>query len=608
MSTQHCMKPLATRTVFTVIGLLLLVLFMEIKAQTVPNYSHKEQVVVFLTVPDSSHVRDFQALAKAYSIVSGIRKQNIHFVSFVNDFEIDHDGKFNIIQCKIDDRFNFKETMDNLSVYAKSEIPKMDRFKAAFTIISKAYEMGIVGIKDLFNEKSNCDLSLANTLKQSREGKIRLLLVIDGLFSSVLEWSQFEGIEFVIIDTPPIMYGYSGGPSYLPQLPIAETSLSRGRAILERDGIVSYLKTQLQEQVFEFIEFIKMAYPTLGEVTKLREELGLPAVSGPFFETNDKVTIHFTIPGIFEYSFPVPQNHKFVGFNHIEKSPATRQIIGSDSNTSIDEIQDEMVWLDAIAGKKKKVVYIAFGTKVIISLDHTRKMIQAIMKSDPSLNILFVSNSENKDKIFGDSSMDKEWSKQILIKKWVKQVEVLRHPVVSIFVSHAGAHSLFESIDATVPLLLFPIFGDQFLNSIRAEDAGIGKTIHDLENQEETIKSIRFLLEKSNEISQKMETIKLINKEMAALGVNREILQRVLESNATSTLSPASLSAATIIRQVALFGSEQFVSTEHKLFAIEKVNIMRTFLIICASLIIGPIILFAICCCKKKVNKKVKTQ
>ena len=46
--------------------------------------------------------------------------------------------------------------------------------------------------------------------------------------------------------------------------------------------------------------------------------------------------------------------------------------------------------------------------------------------------------------------------------KWLPQVELLSHPAVQAGVTHAGFGGTLEFINAGVPVLTFPHFGDQF--------------------------------------------------------------------------------------------------------------------------------------------------
>lgn len=47
------------------------------------------------------------------------------------------------------------------------------------------------------------------------------------------------------------------------------------------------------------------------------------------------------------------------------------------------------------------------------------------------------------------------------------------HPKVKLFISHGGLSGLYESIDAGIPVLGFPLFGDQPRNIDNLVEAGM---------------------------------------------------------------------------------------------------------------------------------------
>ena len=49
------------------------------------------------------------------------------------------------------------------------------------------------------------------------------------------------------------------------------------------------------------------------------------------------------------------------------------------------------------------------------------------------------------------------------------------HSNVKVFISHGGLLSIQESIFHVSPLLILPIYGDQFRNGILVESSGIGR-------------------------------------------------------------------------------------------------------------------------------------
>ncbi|CAL8107615.1 unnamed protein product [Orchesella dallaii] len=77
----------------------------------------------------------------------------------------------------------------------------------------------------------------------------------------------------------------------------------------------------------------------------------------------------------------------------------------------------------------------------------------------------------------------------VLIRKWLPQQDILGHPNVKLFMTHGGLLSTQESVYHGVPLLGFPMFGDQDMNIKQAETAGYAKFFEILELSEEKLEN-----------------------------------------------------------------------------------------------------------------------
>ncbi|XP_030613831.1 UDP-glucuronosyltransferase-like [Archocentrus centrarchus] len=51
--------------------------------------------------------------------------------------------------------------------------------------------------------------------------------------------------------------------------------------------------------------------------------------------------------------------------------------------------------------------------------------------------------------------------KNVRVIKWLPQNDLLAHPKAKVFITHGGSHGIYEGICNSVPMLMFPLFGDQ---------------------------------------------------------------------------------------------------------------------------------------------------
>ncbi|TKS67449.1 UDP-glucuronosyltransferase 1-1 [Collichthys lucidus] len=67
--------------------------------------------------------------------------------------------------------------------------------------------------------------------------------------------------------------------------------------------------------------------------------------------------------------------------------------------------------------------------------------------------------------------------KNVKLMKWLPQNDLLAHPKAKVFITHGGTHGVYEGICNAVPMLMFPLFGDQGDNVHRMVSRGVAEKL-----------------------------------------------------------------------------------------------------------------------------------
>nr|XP_049705877.1 UDP-glycosyltransferase UGT5 isoform X4 [Helicoverpa armigera] len=170
-----------------------------------------------------------------------------------------------------------------------------------------------------------------------------------------------------------------------------------------------------------------------------------PALS----ELNNNVDMLFiNIHPVFEGIRPVPPSVVYMG--------------GLHQKPEKELPADLKKYLDS---SKNGVIYISFGTNVdptVLPADRIEVLVKTV--SQLPYDILW---KWNNDVLPGRTE-------NIKISKWLPQSDLLRHPKIKLFVTQGGLQSTDEAVTAGVPLIVMPMFGDQFFNAEQYEFHKIG--------------------------------------------------------------------------------------------------------------------------------------
>ncbi|XP_017152637.1 UDP-glucuronosyltransferase [Drosophila miranda] len=112
------------------------------------------------------------------------------------------------------------------------------------------------------------------------------------------------------------------------------------------------------------------------------------------------------------------------------------------------------------------IIFISWGSMVRISsidVDKLAAIVEALERQP--LRVIWKWEADEKPKV--DST-------KFLFVKWAPQLALLCHPKVELFWAHGGLLGTTESVHCGKPMLVTPIYGDQFLNAFSVQNRGMG--------------------------------------------------------------------------------------------------------------------------------------
>ncbi|KAJ4891782.1 UDP-glycosyltransferase 73C3 [Raphanus sativus] len=152
-------------------------------------------------------------------------------------------------------------------------------------------------------------------------------------------------------------------------------------------------------------------------------------------------------------------------------------------NKAVIDQEECYKWLDSKA--EGSVLYVCLGSICNLPLSQLKELGLGLEKSQRPF-IWVIRGWEKYNELaewFLDSGVEgRVKGRGLLIKGWAPQVLILSHPSVGGFLTHCGWNSTLEGITSGVPLLTWPLFGDQFCNQklvVQVLKVGVGAGIEE---------------------------------------------------------------------------------------------------------------------------------
>ncbi|GLJ04664.1 hypothetical protein SUGI_0000890 [Cryptomeria japonica] len=145
----------------------------------------------------------------------------------------------------------------------------------------------------------------------------------------------------------------------------------------------------------------------------------------------------------------------------------------------IDNELECICWLDT--WKQNSVLYVLFGSQTFLSKEQTKALVKGIAASKQSFIWMIkdpVGSNVNSCDFLPEGFIKEMEDGGLVIHGWVPQLQILLYPSTTFFMTHCGWNSALESMSVGVPMVVWPMVFDQFINAkLVTEQLGIGLQI-----------------------------------------------------------------------------------------------------------------------------------
>lgn len=217
---------------------------------------------------------------------------------------------------------------------------------------------------------------------------------------------------------------------------------------------------------------------------------------------------------------------------HLKHKLAAASLRLRSSNSLVAVDRSCMVWLDA--QPPKSVIYVSFGSMAVMTKDQLMEFWYGLVNSNKRFLWVIRTNlvTGEGDGAQVPAELLEETKERGFIVGWAPQEEVLAHGAVGGFLTHSGWNSTIESIVAGVPMICWPYFADQQVNSrFVSEVWKLGMDMKDVCDRQTVEKMVNDLMEEKKEEFERVaeEMSILARKSVSEGGSSYCNMERLLE-------------------------------------------------------------------------------
>ncbi|KAJ0978850.1 hypothetical protein J5N97_014324 [Dioscorea zingiberensis] len=227
--------------------------------------------------------------------------------------------------------------------------------------------------------------------------------------------------------------------------------------------------------------FMRLAKSADDHDIKLISTINAHAISGKGFILNSFEALDPTLLSIMRSYYPTiytvgPLHLHVKSFisNYNEEEEEEEEEVdnyksGSNSTSLWQEDRTCMTWLDD--QRDKSVVYVSFGSVAVVSREQLNEFWQGLVNSGHRFlwavrrDMVVSQGEEMMNDMAAAEELEKGTKERGCMVDWAPQEEVLAHPAVGCFLTHSGWNSTLEGLVAGVPMICWPFFADQLINS-----------------------------------------------------------------------------------------------------------------------------------------------